>query len=178
MHACMHACVRVCAVFVDVRMDVWGNVNGCAVARCVVCLWEGEACEFAKGDDLHVEISTCSYMCCVCQSIRVCALCVFSTCTFCLSCVLWSWVCVVVEGGSRRQVNSRKVMASILKSQGISEEQFAPVCVVVDKLDKIGDDAVTEELVGLGGLSLCIHTQHTHSLFPFPPSFLPPSLVS
>jgi len=48
------------------------------------------------------------------------------------------------------KVNSRKVMASILKSQGISDEQFAPVCVVVDKLDKIGDDAVTAELVGLG----------------------------
>ena len=48
------------------------------------------------------------------------------------------------------KVNSRKVMASILKAQGISDEQFAPVCVVVDKLDKIGDDAVTEELMGLG----------------------------
>jgi len=47
-------------------------------------------------------------------------------------------------------VNSRKVMASILKAQGISDDQFAPVCVVVDKLDKIGDDAVTAELVGLG----------------------------
>ena len=34
--------------------------------------------------------------------------------------------------------------------QRISEAQFAPVCVVVDKLDKIGDDAVTEELVALG----------------------------
>lgn len=34
--------------------------------------------------------------------------------------------------------------------QGISDDQFAPVCVVVDKLDKIGEDAVTAELVGLG----------------------------
>ena len=49
-------------------------------------------------------------------------------------------------------VNSRKVMASILKAQGISDDQFAPVCVVVDKLDKIGDDAVTAELVGLGSI--------------------------
>ena len=48
------------------------------------------------------------------------------------------------------KINSRKVMASILSAQGISEAQFAPVCVVVDKLDKIGDDAVTEELVALG----------------------------
>jgi len=48
------------------------------------------------------------------------------------------------------KINSRKVMASILKAHGISDEQFAPVCVVVDKLDKIGDDAVTAELVGLG----------------------------
>ncbi|EKX42834.1 hypothetical protein GUITHDRAFT_87963 [Guillardia theta CCMP2712] len=48
------------------------------------------------------------------------------------------------------KVNSRKVMASILKAQGISEQQFAPVCVVVDKLDKIGPEEVTKELVQLG----------------------------
>jgi len=45
------------------------------------------------------------------------------------------------------KVNSRKVMASILKQQGISDAQFAPVCVVVDKLDKIGPEEVIKELV-------------------------------
>mmetsp|Transcript_61363 Transcript_61363/g.126719 ORF Transcript_61363/g.126719 Transcript_61363/m.126719 type:complete len:678 (+) Transcript_61363:11-2044(+) len=45
------------------------------------------------------------------------------------------------------KVNSRKVMGSILKAQGISDDQFAPVCVVVDKLDKIGPEEVVKELV-------------------------------
>jgi len=45
------------------------------------------------------------------------------------------------------KVNSRKVMGSILKKFNISEAQFAPVCVVVDKLDKIGPDEVIRELM-------------------------------
>lgn len=31
--------------------------------------------------------------------------------------------------------------------QGIRDDQFAPVCVVVDKLDKIGPDEVIKDLV-------------------------------
>merc|ERR1711907_773433 len=34
------------------------------------------------------------------------------------------------------KVNSRKVLGSILKAFGVSETQFAPVCVVIDKIDK------------------------------------------
>ena len=45
------------------------------------------------------------------------------------------------------KVNSRKVMASVLDSYGISGATFAPVCIVMDKLDKIGPDAVKEELM-------------------------------
>ena len=41
-------------------------------------------------------------------------------------------------------MNSRKVMASVLDSYGITDEKFAPVCVVMDKLDKIGADAKEE----------------------------------
>ena len=44
------------------------------------------------------------------------------------------------------KVNSRKVMASVLKSMGVSDERFAPVCVVMDKFDKIGADEVIREL--------------------------------
>ena len=44
-------------------------------------------------------------------------------------------------------------MGSILKAKGISDAQFAPVCVVVDKLDKIGPDAVKEELTGALGVA-------------------------
>uniref|UniRef100_A0A6U5A8K6 histidine--tRNA ligase n=3 Tax=Hemiselmis andersenii TaxID=464988 RepID=A0A6U5A8K6_HEMAN len=38
-------------------------------------------------------------------------------------------------------------MGGIMKAKGISDEQFAAVCVIVDKLDKIGADAVIEEMV-------------------------------
>jgi len=51
------------------------------------------------------------------------------------------------------KVNSRKVMASVLDSYGITAEKFAPVCVVMDKLDKIGPDAVKEELEQTHGVS-------------------------
>jgi len=50
------------------------------------------------------------------------------------------------------KVNSRKVMASVLDSYGITAEKFAPVCIVMDKLDKIGADAVKAELVDTQGL--------------------------
>jgi len=50
------------------------------------------------------------------------------------------------------KVNSRKVMASVLDSYGISGAMFAPVCIVMDKLDKIGPDAVKEELMSNQGL--------------------------
>ena len=50
------------------------------------------------------------------------------------------------------KVNSRKVMASVLKSMGVSDEKFAPVCVVMDKFDKIGDQAVIQELTETQGL--------------------------
>lgn len=50
------------------------------------------------------------------------------------------------------KVNSRKVMASVLDSYGISGATFAPVCIVMDKLDKIGPDAVKEELMTTQGL--------------------------
>ena len=50
------------------------------------------------------------------------------------------------------KVNSRKVMASVLDSYGITAEKFAPVCVIMDKLYKIGDEAVIEELVNAQNL--------------------------
>lgn len=36
--------------------------------------------------------------------------------------------------------------------QGIRDDQFAPVCVVVDKLDKIGPDEVIKDLVANHGI--------------------------
>mmetsp|Transcript_9944 Transcript_9944/g.16017 ORF Transcript_9944/g.16017 Transcript_9944/m.16017 type:complete len:633 (-) Transcript_9944:229-2127(-) len=44
------------------------------------------------------------------------------------------------------KINSRKVLGAIVHAAGVSKEMFAPVCVIIDKLDKIGPEAVTEEL--------------------------------
>jgi histidyl-tRNA synthetase len=44
------------------------------------------------------------------------------------------------------KVNSRKVLGSILESYKITQDQFAPVCVIIDKLDKIGPEEVKNEL--------------------------------
>lgn len=58
------------------------------------------------------------------------------------------------------KINSRAVLESILSKHGIQkntaatgssgEDTFAKVCVIIDKLDKIGDCAVTELLMGAG----------------------------
>jgi len=47
------------------------------------------------------------------------------------------------------KINSRKVMGSIMEAFGISKDGFAPVCVIIDKLDKIGAEAVKEELLNI-----------------------------
>ncbi len=36
------------------------------------------------------------------------------------------------------QISSRKVMQQVLLQSGVPAEAFSPVCVIVDKLDKIG----------------------------------------
>ena len=50
------------------------------------------------------------------------------------------------------KVNSRKVMASVLKAMGVTDDKFAPVCVVLDKMDKIGPDDTKGELIASQGL--------------------------
>ena len=52
------------------------------------------------------------------------------------------------------KVNSRKVMGGIMKAKGVTDEQFAAVCVIIDKLDKIGPDAVIEELTSKTSLDV------------------------
>lgn len=47
------------------------------------------------------------------------------------------------------KVNSRKVMASVLDLYGIIVEKFVFVCIVMDKLDKIGVDVVKVEFVDM-----------------------------
>ncbi|CAK0807596.1 unnamed protein product, partial [Prorocentrum cordatum] len=44
------------------------------------------------------------------------------------------------------KVNSRKVLGAVLKNAGVPDDKFAPTCVIIDKQDKIGADAVKKEL--------------------------------
>ncbi len=48
------------------------------------------------------------------------------------------------------QINSRRLLNSILASQGIAAEQIPTVLRIIDKLDKIGQDGVIAELVQAG----------------------------
>jgi len=40
------------------------------------------------------------------------------------------------------RLNSRKILQTVLKNLGVSDEEFTHVCVIVDKLDKIGPEGV------------------------------------
>lgn len=49
------------------------------------------------------------------------------------------------------KVNSRAILEAILAQHGIQKgDLFAKVCIIIDKLDKIGGEAVTEMLLELG----------------------------
>jgi len=45
------------------------------------------------------------------------------------------------------KVNSRKVLQAVLKNSGVSDDNFAATCVIIDKQDKIGAEAVITLLV-------------------------------
>ena len=48
------------------------------------------------------------------------------------------------------KVSSRKVLQAVLARYDVPEESFAPVCVVVDKIEKLPREKVVEELAALG----------------------------
>eukprot|EP00240_Pyramimonas_obovata_P001447 CAMPEP_0118935674 /NCGR_PEP_ID=MMETSP1169-20130426/15770_1 /TAXON_ID=36882 /ORGANISM="Pyramimonas obovata, Strain CCMP722" /LENGTH=496 /DNA_ID=CAMNT_0006878733 /DNA_START=132 /DNA_END=1622 /DNA_ORIENTATION=+ len=48
------------------------------------------------------------------------------------------------------KINNRKVLQAVLEKYDTPEELFAPVCVVVDKLEKIPREKIVEELEALG----------------------------
>ncbi|KAJ8601917.1 hypothetical protein CTAYLR_008098 [Chrysophaeum taylorii] len=56
----------------------------------------------------------------------------------------------LTEEDVRIRVNDRKLLDKTMKDAGVPEELFSRVCVVVDKLDKIGADGVAEMLSELG----------------------------
>jgi len=45
------------------------------------------------------------------------------------------------------KVNSRKVLGAVLKNAGVPDNRFAETCVIIDKQDKIGAEAVVKDLV-------------------------------
>lgn len=51
------------------------------------------------------------------------------------------------------KVNSRKVLAAVLEKAGVPTDKFAETCVIIDKLDKIGAEAVQKELSTKVGLA-------------------------
>lgn len=48
------------------------------------------------------------------------------------------------------KVSSRKVLQAVLARFGVSKENFGPVCVIVDKMEKIPRDDVIKQLAALG----------------------------
>jgi len=52
------------------------------------------------------------------------------------------------------KVNSRKVLGAVTKKAGVPDNRFAETCVIIDKLDKIGAEAVQKELTEKVGLSI------------------------
>jgi histidyl-tRNA synthetase len=48
------------------------------------------------------------------------------------------------------KVSSRKVLQAVLTRYDVPEASFAPVCVVVDKIEKLPREKIVEELAGLG----------------------------
>ena len=48
------------------------------------------------------------------------------------------------------KINSRKVLQTVVEKAGVPPEKFAPVCVIVDKLDKLPAEEVQRQLSELG----------------------------
>eukprot|EP00933_Yihiella_yeosuensis_P079794 TRINITY_DN93219_c0_g1_i1.p1 TRINITY_DN93219_c0_g1~~TRINITY_DN93219_c0_g1_i1.p1 ORF type:complete len:592 (-),score=116.86 TRINITY_DN93219_c0_g1_i1:229-1746(-) len=51
------------------------------------------------------------------------------------------------------KINSRKVLGAVLDTAGVPSDRFSETCVIIDKLDKIGADAVKKELSDKVGLT-------------------------
>jgi histidyl-tRNA synthetase len=48
------------------------------------------------------------------------------------------------------KINSRKILQAVVEGAGVPPELFAPVCVIVDKMEKITREEVCEQLAALG----------------------------
>ncbi|KAF4654831.1 Transcription elongation factor [Perkinsus olseni] len=54
------------------------------------------------------------------------------------------------------KVNSRAILQSVLKASGVGADEFAKVCVVVDKIDKVGREEVIRQMVEDISLQICV----------------------
>lgn len=59
-------------------------------------------------------------------------------------------------GGFRIKVNDRRLLKAVLLNMGFEEEVLDSVCIVFDKLDKIGSDGVKAELAAKGYASAAV----------------------
>ena len=48
------------------------------------------------------------------------------------------------------RISNRKLLQSVLDSLGVPDEKFAPVCVLVDKLEKLPREAIEQDMQALG----------------------------
>ena len=48
------------------------------------------------------------------------------------------------------RISNRRLLQSVLAAAGVGEDLFAPVCVLIDKLEKVPRESIEEELSGLG----------------------------
>lgn len=56
----------------------------------------------------------------------------------------------ITSGDVGIKVSSRKVLQAVLRRFEVPDDSFAPVCVVVDKIEKLPREKVVEELAALG----------------------------
>ena len=54
------------------------------------------------------------------------------------------------------RINDRRLLKAMSYNSGFNEEQFGTVCVILDKLDKIGFEGVREELLAACGDATCV----------------------
>lgn len=48
------------------------------------------------------------------------------------------------------KISTRSLLAEVLAAAGVPDDAFVPVCIAVDKLDKVGEEKVREELAAVG----------------------------
>jgi histidyl-tRNA synthetase len=48
------------------------------------------------------------------------------------------------------KINSRRILQTVVEQAGVPADKFAPVCVIVDKLDKLAKEEVDSQLAALG----------------------------